>query len=109
MDVADGRFLTAADAEGTQPICVIGNDVATNLFRGESPLGKRIRIADQSFQVVGVLQKQGMMFGDSLDNRIIVPLREFLKDIWSRPNIDHPGEGRLGWRSWTRPRRNCAR
>ena len=87
VDVADGRFLTAADGEGTQPICVIGNDVATNLFRGESPLGKRIRISDSSFQVVGVLQKQGMMFDNSLDNRIIVPLREFLKDIWSRPNI----------------------
>ena len=87
VDVADGRFLTAADAEGTQPICVIGSDVATNLFRGESPLGQRIRISDHSFQVVGVLQKQGMMFGDSLDNRIVIPLREFLTDIWSRPNI----------------------
>ncbi len=87
VDVADGRFLTAADAEGTQPICIIGNDVATNLFRGESPLGKRIRISDHSFQVVGVLQKQGMMFGDSLDNRIVIPLRKFLTDIWSRPNI----------------------
>ncbi len=88
VDVADGRFLTAADAETTQPICVIGNDVATNLFRGESPLGKRIRIEDQPFQVVGVLQKQGMMFGDSLDNRIIVPLRAFLKDLWSQPSIE---------------------
>jgi len=88
VDVADGRFLTAADAEGTQPICVIGNDVATNLFRGESPLGKRIQIANHSFQVIGVLQKQGTMFGDSLDNRIVIPLRKFLKDIWSRPNIE---------------------
>ncbi|HEX5397817.1 MAG TPA: ABC transporter permease [Verrucomicrobiae bacterium] len=88
VDVAEGRFLTAADSEGTQPICIIGNDVATNLFRNESPLGKRIRIEDHSFQVVGVLQKQGMMFNNSLDNRIIVPLRSFLENIWSRPNID---------------------
>ena len=58
VDVADGRFLTAADGESTQPVCVIGNDVATNLFRGESPLGKRIRIADHSFQVVGILQNR---------------------------------------------------
>jgi putative ABC transport system permease protein len=28
------------------------------------------------------------MFGDSLDNRIVVPLHKFLTDIWSRPNID---------------------
>ena len=88
VDLDDGRFLTAADSAGTQPICIIGNDVATNLFRGESPLGKRISIANHSFQVVGVLQKQGMMFNNSLDNRIIVPLRSFLKDIWSRPNIE---------------------
>ncbi len=87
VDVAAGRFLTVADGESTQPICIIGNDVATNLFRGESPLGKRLRIENRSFEVVGVLQKQGMMFGDSLDNRIMVPLRTFLKDIWSRPNI----------------------
>ena len=50
VDIADGRFLTAADSEGSQPICIIGNDVATNLFRGESPLGKRIRIADHPFK-----------------------------------------------------------
>jgi putative ABC transport system permease protein len=88
VDVAAGRFLTAADGQGTQPVCIIGNDVATNLFRGESPLGKRIRIENRSYEVVGVLQKQGMMFDNSLDNRIVVPLRSFLKDIWSRPNIE---------------------
>jgi putative ABC transport system permease protein len=88
FSMAEGRFLTAVDSEGTQPICVIGNDVATNLFRGESPLGKRIRIDNQAFQVVGVLQKQGMMFGDSMDNRVIIPIRDFLADIWNSPSID---------------------
>ena len=33
VNVAEGRFLNAADAEGGQPVCVIGSDVATNLFR----------------------------------------------------------------------------
>ncbi|HUA67105.1 MAG TPA: ABC transporter permease [Candidatus Saccharimonadales bacterium] len=88
FSMAEGRFFTAVDGEGTQPICVIGNDVATNLFRDESPLGKRIRIDNQAFQVVGVLQKQGMMFGDSMDNRVIIPIREFLADIWNSPSID---------------------
>ena len=41
VGVAQGRFLTAADAGGGQPVCVIGSDVATNLFRGESPIGQR--------------------------------------------------------------------
>jgi len=81
--IAQGRFLTAADARGNQPICIIGSDVATNLFRGDDPIGKRIRVADQSFQVIGVLDKQGSMLGWSLDNRVIIPIREFLSGIWN--------------------------
>jgi len=88
VNVAEGRFLTSADAEGGQPVCVIGSDVATNLFRNEAPLGARIKIADQSFQIVGVLEKQGKMMGWSLDERVIIPIREFLADIWNRPTID---------------------
>ena len=88
VNMAQGRFLSAADCEGGQPICVVGSDVATNLFRGDDPLGARIKIADQSFQVVGVLEKQGTRFGSSLDNRAVIPIRAFLADIWSRPVID---------------------
>ena len=36
--------------------------------RGIARSGKRIKIDDQPFQVVGVLEKQGNMFGLSLDN-----------------------------------------
>jgi len=87
--MAQGRFLTAADAEGSQPVCVLGSELATNLFRGESPLGKRIKIQDQSFQVVGVLQKRGSLFGSlDLDVRVIIPLREFLAEIWNRPDVN---------------------
>ncbi len=88
VSVAQGRFLTPADAAGGRPICVIGSEVASNLFRGEAPLGAKIKIKDQSFEVVGILEKQGTMLGWSLDNRIIVPLRQFLAAIWSRPQIE---------------------
>ena len=92
VNVAEGRFLTAADAEGGQPVCVIGSDVATNLFRGESPIGKRIKIANQSSQVIGVLEKQGSsMFVSSEDNNIIIPIREFLAIIWNGPLYDWDG------------------
>ena len=42
ISIADGRFLSAADAEGGRPVCVIGSTVATNLFLRESPLGKKV-------------------------------------------------------------------
>ena len=88
VDVAQGRFLTAADAQGGQPICVLGNDVATNLFRTDPSLGERIKIEDQSFLVVGVLEKQGTMFGYSLDNRVVIPLRQYIGLVERNPGID---------------------
>ena len=90
--VAQGRFLTAADAEGGQPVCVIGSNVASNLFRGEFPLGRRIKIANHSCQVVGVLDKQGSsMWVSSDDDNIIIPIREFLAVIWNGPLFDWDG------------------
>jgi len=74
--IADGRFLSPADAEGGRPVCVIGSTVATNLFVRESPLGKQIIIGQKPFEVIGVLEKQGDMFGQ-FDNQTIIPLRQF--------------------------------
>ena len=75
ISIADGRFLSAADAEGGRPMCVIGSTVATNLFLRESPLGKRIIIGTRPFEVIGVLEKQGDLFGQ-FDNQAIIPLRQ---------------------------------
>jgi putative ABC transport system permease protein len=86
--VAQGRFLTPGDTKGGQPVCVLGSELATNLFRDESPLGKHIKIEDNSFLVVGVLQRRGNLFGSlDLDDRVIIPFRLFLAEIWSRPNM----------------------
>ena len=73
--IAEGRFLSAAEAEGGRPLCVIGSSVATNLFPRGSPLGKKVTIGLRSFEVIGVLEKQGDLFGD-FDNQAIIPLRQ---------------------------------
>jgi putative ABC transport system permease protein len=77
ISIGEGRFLSAADAEGGRPVCVIGSTVATNLFPRESPLGQRIVIGQQQFEVVGVLEKQGDIFGQ-FDNQAIMPLRQMM-------------------------------
>ena len=77
VSIADGRFLSAADAAGGRPVCVIGSTVATNLFLRESPLGKRVMIGQRPFEVIGVLEKQGDLFGQ-YDNQAIIPLPQLL-------------------------------
>ncbi len=85
--IAQGRFLSAAEVEGGRPVCVIGFQVATNLFQGESPLGNKVMIGPRAFEVLGVLEKQGgFLDGGSLDNQAIVPLNQFVTVFWSHPD-----------------------
>jgi putative ABC transport system permease protein len=87
--IAQGRFLTSTEAEGGRPVCVIGNDVATNLFVNETPLGKKIRIGPASLEVIGVLEKRGSFMGmDSFDNEVIIPIQQFLTGYWREPDFE---------------------
>jgi putative ABC transport system permease protein len=86
--IADGRFMTPAEAQGGRPVCVIGNDVATNLFQMESPLGQRIKVGSRSLEVIGVLAKQGKLMGiASLDNEVIIPIQQLLVNYWRNPDF----------------------
>jgi len=85
IGVSEGRFLSPGDAAGGRPVCVVGAEVATNLFRNEPAIGCRIKIENQSFEVIGVLEKQGTMLGESLDDRVVIPIKQFINSIWSNP------------------------
>ena len=89
VTVGQGRFMTEMEAEGGRPVCVIGSEVATNLFLREPALGNKIRVGQDSFEVVGVLEKQGNFLGQfSLDNQVIVPVRQFVVNFWRRPDYE---------------------
>jgi putative ABC transport system permease protein len=86
--VADGRFLSPAECNLGRTVCVIGATVATNLFQRESPLGSKIIIGNIPFEVVGVLDKQGGLFGNGIDNQVIVPLPELLVHFDNSPDLE---------------------
>jgi len=87
LTIGQGRFLSPSEAEGGRPVCVIGTQIATNLFPRESPLGNKIMIGDRAFEVVGVLDKLGSFLdGSSLDNQAIIPLKQFTTSFWSYPD-----------------------
>ncbi|HEX2203387.1 MAG TPA: ABC transporter permease, partial [Longimicrobium sp.] len=75
MVLDEGRPFTRQEADRGLPVAVIGQDVATTLFEGRSPLGQEIRIQGFPYRVIGVLEKQGRLFGMSLDNVAIAPIR----------------------------------
>jgi putative ABC transport system permease protein len=89
FSVAQGRFLSALEVDGGRPVCVIGSMVATNLFPKESPLGKKIKIDQQPFEVIGVLEKQGTFLDSSIDNQAIIPMPEMLANYVDKRDLDH--------------------
>lgn len=72
LGVAEGRYWTNQEFEGRERVAVIGKTIATNLFGEESPLGKKIRINNSPFTVIGVLEEKGYSFQDQ-DDRILCP------------------------------------
>jgi putative ABC transport system permease protein len=87
ISVAEGRFLSAPEAQGGRAVCVIGSMVATNLFQRQSPLGAKITVGQHTFQVIGVLEKQGgFLDGGSLDNQAVIPLKQFVTHFQSHPD-----------------------
>jgi len=84
-----GRFLTASDVQHSTKVCVLGMDTAETLFPHANPLGKEIRIGPEQFQVVGVLQKRGAMFGQSRDNFVGIPITTLMKQFpYDMANIE---------------------
>jgi len=83
-----GRFFNTFESDGGRPVCVLGKDVADGLFPKEDPIGKYVKANGYNFKVVGVLEKQGSMLGlFSLDSRIIIPMKQFVKIFGNRRSV----------------------
>jgi putative ABC transport system permease protein len=71
--VEHGRFFTPLDEEAKKRVAVVGLEVANSLKLGNDPLGKVIQINNQSFTVIGILEKKGGTFGNNQDDLVLIP------------------------------------
>jgi len=73
--VQSGVFITDSDVRGAAKVCVLGQNVAQQLFADADPVGQIVRIKDIPFRVVGVLNmKGGQGFGGNQDDIVVVPI-----------------------------------
>ena len=79
LKIGEGRNLSRADYEYSRPIAVLGTDVTDKLFKNISPIGQQIKVDNFNFEVVGVFERLGSIFGQSRDNYVAIPLRTFEK------------------------------
>jgi putative ABC transport system permease protein len=81
INVAQGRFVTAADDDHRAEVIFIGSDVAAKLFANVDPIGKLVRAETHEYQVIGVAAPIGSAFGQSQDNFMIMPIHTFEKQL----------------------------
>jgi putative ABC transport system permease protein len=79
--VERGRAFTEQEAALGAPVVVIGTEVAESYFPDLDPLGRELRFGGVPFTVIGVLEKQGSVFGLSLDRQAVAPYQSPMQRI----------------------------
>ena len=82
-----GRMMSGVEVERSQPVALIGFDLADRLFGEVNPLDKTIKISGVPFRVVGVSEKKGSFFGSSQDNFAVIPLGAYQKLFGARQSL----------------------
>lgn len=88
LELTGGRHIQRKDEDHSRYVCIIGNDVTEKLFPYIDPLGKRIKVGQHSFLVIGLGQKKGKILGFSQDNYVLIPITTFQKLYGSRRSIN---------------------
>ncbi len=86
-NISEGRFILTHEVERSDMVCVLGADVREKFFSGIDPIGKTIKIRDLPMTVVGVEEKRGSMFGNSMDNHVYIPLTMWQKMFGTRQSL----------------------
>jgi macrolide transport system ATP-binding/permease protein len=72
--LAEGDMFTERDVRNASKVCVLGQRLVRELFQGENPIGKEVRVQNVSFRVIGVLTAKGAnMMGMDQDDVLLAP------------------------------------
>ncbi|MCJ7507220.1 MAG: ABC transporter permease [candidate division Zixibacteria bacterium] len=75
----EGRFFTESDVNFRAFVAILGDDVKESLFPSVDPLGKEIRINNNRYGVIGVMEKKPKILGQSQDDYVLIPHSTYKK------------------------------
>ena len=97
----EGTFFNYRDVEENRRVCALGNGIKRELFYFRDPIGKKVKISDQWFTVIGVMEeksvsssrKRGLPVHD-MNQNIYIPITTSLKrftDVGSKMTYSSTG------------------
>ena len=76
-DVAKGRAFNESDVRRYERVVVLGSDVAKKIFEFVDPINEEVWIDGHKLRVIGVLEDEGEIFGQSRGNFALMPITTF--------------------------------
>lgn len=87
VKVGQGRYIGFQEQEHSRSACFVGYEIVKQFFPGVDPLGREIRIDGRPFQIVGVAEEIGTVFGNPRDSFVIIPITTYQNIYGSRGSI----------------------
>ncbi|ABM72203.1 possible ABC transporter [Prochlorococcus marinus str. MIT 9515] len=81
FEVDEGRFISESDVNSARSFVVIGPDLKEEFFKGKKVIGKKIRIKDHTYEIIGMLKPKGAVFGSNQDKNAYIPLTTMVNRI----------------------------
>jgi ABC-type antimicrobial peptide transport system permease subunit len=73
-DLAEGEPFGDQEVRNASKVCLLGQTLVRELFAGQSPVGKEVRVKNVAFKVIGVLRSKGAnMMGMDQDDILLAP------------------------------------
>lgn len=83
VKLAYGRFFSQEEKKSSEDVIVLGSSIAEVFFDyvGDDVIGKRVKLNNRKYRVVGVLQERGASFGFSFDDMVYLPYTTLQKKM----------------------------
>jgi len=89
LHLLSGRFIREDDRSDTTPIVVIDEHLAKTRFPGQDPIGKRLMLANQYYEIIGVVGhvvNYGLGQTEAAPDQIYMAWRQFPKSFFVSVN-----------------------
>ena len=87
LDLEEGRMFTDDEVSHRAKVIVLGHSPRRDLFPTTDPIGKKVKIGNDEFTVVGTFNERKTLFGSLGENFAIIPATTYMANLWKRQDM----------------------